>query len=171
MKRKPRTPPAVGEVFTVPYPFSRSTYEAIDCDENGINVATVPSWKVGPTSEYVQPDDTESVADAMGKCVLTVVSVHKPGKYPARVFFTRTWIAPDGKAFGKAKLRIATASAFAVLAGGYRHEFRLRGCTCDGCEWPTTDHRKQGYFTALDSADAVNAGATPVDVGVTDERA
>lgn len=132
--------PAVGEVFRFPYPFSRDTYTSVDADFDGVTTAEVPTWKVGPKNEYVYPDDTESVADAMGECVITVVSVHQPGRYPTRVFYTRTWVTPEGKAFGKTKLRVIAASAFRGWAHGYRHEFTLRGCKCDGCQaW--NDHR------------------------------
>lgn len=168
MKRA-ATLPAIGEVFTVSYPFSRDTYEALDIDEEGISTATVPSWKVGPKPEHVYPDDCQDVADGIGQCAIVVVSVHKPGRYPARVFFTRSWIAPDGKAFGKGKLRIAVAGAFRALIGGYRHQFVLRGCKCEGCKW--NDHRSSDKYEAykawVDEPVAVGA-VDPVSEKVTD---
>lgn len=149
--------PAAGEMFRFPYPFSRDTYEVVDADYDGVSVTTVPTWKVGPKNEYVYPDDTESVADAMGECVITVVSVHQPGRYPTRVFYTRTWVTPEGKAFGKTKLRVITASAFRGWTQGYRHEFTLRGCKCDGCRsW--SDHRIGDSRTiAYESATPIGA--------------
>ena len=63
----------------------------------------------------------------MGSMVLTVVDVFKPGRYPARVFYTRQWIDPDGKVFGKSALRMTTVSAFLRRTRGYMHDFYLDG--------------------------------------------
>lgn len=138
-----------GDRFEVPYPFSRDTYEDTDySDEAGVTSSMVPTWKVGPTYIQTPPEgDTLSVADALGISVLTVVSVHKPGKYPTRVFFTRTWVSPEGKAFGKTKCRITTVPTFRTLTQGFRHDFVLRGCKCKGCEWPFHDHRRSMVST------------------------
>lgn len=64
------------------------------------------------------------------------------------MFYTRTWIDPDGKAFGKTKCRVTTVPAFRTLAHGYRHQYVLLGCKCDGCDWPNSDHRMQGHTKA-----------------------
>lgn len=58
--------------------------------------------------------------------VLTVIDHFKPGRFPARVFFTRRWVTPDGKEFGKGKLHIATIPAFKRRATAYMHEYELR---------------------------------------------
>lgn len=128
-----KAPIAVGEVFEVPYPFVRDTYHGIEQDEEGEgwHEVALPSWKPGTRSEYTgAPDgDTGSVADAMGAQILTVISLHRPGKYPERVFFTRQWRDPDGKVWGKTKLRITTRGAFSALCAGYRHSFDLKSET------------------------------------------
>lgn len=72
-----------------------------------------------------EPPDIEAVADAMGAQVITVVSVHRPGRFPTRVFYTRQWRDPDGKLFGKGNLRVLSIHHFRTLTRGYRHEFRL----------------------------------------------
>lgn len=110
-----------GMVFRQPYPFVRDEYE--ECDQDGI--AKVKTWRPGVRHEWAGPEDTEAVADAMGEMILTVVSIHKPGRYPTRVFFTRRWMRPDGREFGKTKCRCTTSQRFRQLARGYEHEFRL----------------------------------------------
>lgn len=117
---------APGLVAEVPYPFVRSTYQEIDEDEGGVTFNERPTWKPGTRFEDVGHGDVECYADAIGRMVLTVVDVHKPGRFPTRVFYTRQWIDPDGKRFGKTgKLHIATVDAFRRRAGGYWHEFTM----------------------------------------------
>lgn len=129
-----------GDRYERPYPFSRDTYSAFDDGEDGGGMTDVSTWKVGPKNEADGAGDCLSMADAFGTMVLTVVSVHKPGKYPTRVFFTRTWITPEGKPFGKTKCRMTTMPTFTTLTQGYRHAFVLRGCSCHGCR-RLEDHR------------------------------
>jgi len=113
-----------GDVFNVSYPFVLEEVELLDTD----GPCTTKSWR--PGVEYVATgpygDSFEPFADKMGVMRLTVVSVHKPGKYPARVFFVRQWIDPNGKLFGKTKLRMTTATVFARRARGYRDKFSMR---------------------------------------------
>lgn len=130
-----------GERFDVQYPFTRTTFDEWDGD----GLRAVATWKVGPVFEDVGEGDVTAFADALGTMVLTVISTHKPGRFPARVFFTRTWVSPEGKAFGKNRLHITTPAAFSRYTQNYQHEYALRGCDCDGCKWPTTDHRKKGW--------------------------
>ena len=93
-----------GQTYHVRYPFIRDEIDA---------------WKPGCQAGT-------GYADAEGQMVLTVVSVHKPGKYPERVFYTRSWIDPAGGCFGKRGLRMTTTEAFKRLASGYRHPYELR---------------------------------------------
>jgi hypothetical protein len=129
------------EVFEVVYPFVRDTFTTHEADSEGAFGAEIPTWKPGTRNEMVYPDDCESVADALGAQILTVVSRHKPGRFPARVFYTRQWRDPDGRVFGKGGCRVATAEKFKRLSTRYGHPFKLKSCGCDGCKWPTTDHR------------------------------
>lgn len=130
-----------GEVYEVAYPFVRDTYNCLDYDEDGGGIVNVPTWKPGVRIEPDGQGDCQNNADALGTMRLTVVSVHKPGRFPARVFYTRAWVNPEGKVFGKTKLRMTTAGAFTILTRGYRHSYVLVGCECQGCDWPYSDHR------------------------------
>jgi hypothetical protein len=57
---------------------------------------------------------------------LTVVSRHTPSpKYRERVFFTREYVDPDGRTFGKKRLRMLGARAFANIAQGFRVEYEM----------------------------------------------
>lgn len=117
-----------GDIFMVTYPFVRCTYEEHDHDEYGMSVTTVQSWKPGVEFLPLAPygEDTEAVCDAEGRMVLTVVDVHKPGRFPARVFYTRSWVDPEGNTFGKGALRITTVPAFRRRSSAYMHEYRIR---------------------------------------------
>lgn len=101
-----------GQTFLVDYPFVRETYTQFD--EGG--GCEVESWSPGVRYEDVPPDSCEMVCDGWGKMRLEVVSVHKPGAYPARAFFTRKWCDPDGHVFGKGKLHIKSVTRFRQLA-------------------------------------------------------
>lgn len=106
------------------YPFSRCKAEVF----NGTRLIEVDSWRPGVEFEPCGPhgEESEAIADGIGKMVLTEVSRHKPGKYPERVFYLRRYITPDGVEFGKPALRIAVASKFRRLCSGYAHEFEMR---------------------------------------------
>jgi hypothetical protein len=117
------------KTYTVEYPFCRDKVSVPPDDEDG-DFCEIDTWR--PGTKYVDGPDacTEdtyviSVADAMGKMHLSVVSIHRPGKFPTRVFFTRQWQDPDGKTFGKGKLHVTTQQAFTRLLRGYRHEYEL----------------------------------------------
>ena len=132
---------APGEVFEAVYPFVRSTFISHYQGDEGWVEDEIPTWTPGTRYADKGEGDIECIADAFGRVVLTVVSVHKPGRYPTRVFFTRTWVDPGGKPFGKTKCRVTTVPTFLTLTRGYRHEFVLAGCACEGCKWPHHDHR------------------------------
>jgi hypothetical protein len=115
------------EKYTHTYPFIRSTYQewAIAGDGGAIPVV-LSCWKPGIEFVACSQDDCEEVCHGLGFQTLTVISRHKPGRYPARVFYTRQWTDPDGKVFGNPKLRITTAQAFKTLVTGYRKPYSLR---------------------------------------------
>lgn len=112
-----------GAIHRVRYPFHRDTFTAFDEDGG----ATVSTWIPGTRNEPAPPygEDFESVADGMGFMHLHVVSLHKPGKYPERVFYVRKWEAPDGHQFGKGALRMTTLGAFRQLLHGYRFPYTI----------------------------------------------
>ena len=112
-----------GSVFRVKYPFIRCEVDVPSDIEQGYE--TIKSWQPGTREEWIEPDDQESVCDDEGEMVLTVVDVFKPTGFPQRVFFTRRWVDPEGKEFGKGKLHIMTAQAFNRRARGYMHEYTI----------------------------------------------
>lgn len=116
---RPITP---GTTFVISYPFVREKLELLD--EDGFH--EVPTWNPGVRYEMSGPEDVEAVADGSGEAIFNVIDVHKPGRYPTRVFYTRRWRTPDGKEFGKSRLHIATLEKFRRLIRGYQHEFVLR---------------------------------------------
>lgn len=110
-----------GVTFDVRFPFVRETV-----DLGG--PATVDGWRPGVRFELRDPpygDESESMADGEGFMRLTVVSIHKPGRFPTRVFYTRQFTGPDGKTFGKGALRIKTLDAFRRIARAYQHPYRI----------------------------------------------
>lgn len=119
-------PIEVGRTYVVRYPFVRSEVELPLNDPEATEIVTVKGWR--PGVDFVQyGDDHDACADAFGEMLLTVVSLHKPGRFPVRVFYTRQWKDPDGKVFGKGALRIATQEKFRRISKGYRHELWIDG--------------------------------------------
>lgn len=114
-----------GSFIEVCYPFVLEEVELPPDDPEATGPNKVMSWRPGIRGVLVPPDESEFVADAEGTMILTVVSTHKPGRFPERVFFTRKWRCPKGREFGKPKLHIVTAEKFRRLARGYQHEYRL----------------------------------------------
>ena len=117
------TAPEPGAIYECPYPFVRKPYETGPYDENDAPVIEL-TWTPGVRFINCGPDDTEAVHDGIGARIATVVSFHKPGRYPTRVFYTVQWRDPAGRAFGKPKLRMATVEKFCRQARGYAHESR-----------------------------------------------
>lgn len=116
-----------GAVFTVPYPYFREEV-TLPPESPDQELNTAITWR--PGVRWVQVyDDSEAEAEGMGSMLLTVIDVHKPGRFPARVFFTRQWRDPDGKLFGKGGLRITTVPAFLRRVKGYMYEFKLKEST------------------------------------------
>jgi len=113
-----------GDVFRVRYPFCRASSEILA--EEG--VVTVQGWRPGAYAEGEDPFSWGSIAlaDGVGFMVLTVISTHKPGKYPARVFYTRKWIDPDGREFGRSCLKVLVESKFRRFATGYQCAVEVR---------------------------------------------
>jgi len=107
--------------FTVEYPFYLGIHHDYDIN---IGPTENETWVPGCRSQDVYPDDSEFVADGVGSMILTVVSTHKPSKYPERVFYTRKWISPDGDEFGSSKLHIITMQTFKRRAARYYHDYR-----------------------------------------------
>ncbi len=123
---KHSAPIAIGQHFEFAYPFFREEVDLFD----GEGTAKTLSWRPGVRHELVDQGDAVAVADGVGKQIVTVVSIHKPGRFPERVFFTRQWEDPNGKRFGKPKLRIKTSPLFRKLVAGYEFEYEVAGQVC-----------------------------------------
>ena len=118
------------QTYTVTgYPFVR--YVANLYDEYDGRQYQTEGWRPGCTLETDENaggyfPEKHYVADGVGSMVLDVVATFKPGRFPERVFYTRRWIDPDGREFGKpSKLRVTTAAHFRSLLKGYRHPFEV----------------------------------------------
>lgn len=115
-------PIEAGSVHEAPYPFVRDTYT--EWSEDG--ACDYPTWKPGVRMEDISPEDVAGFADGVGRILLTVISVHRPSpRYPTRVFFTRQWVGPDGRKFGRTNCRVTTLTAFRRMAQGYRHPYSV----------------------------------------------
>lgn len=117
-----RTEITAGDTYAVRFPFVRTS--VVLFDEEGSH--EVDTWRPGTHVETIGPDEGWYVANGEGWMLLHVVDVHRPGKYPKRVFFTRKWRDPDGVEFGKNGLRIMTEQAFRRRAAGYMHGYEVR---------------------------------------------
>lgn len=82
------------------------------------------TWVPGWYHEALPPygEDSRPVWDGEGQEVRLVVSVHKPGRFPPRVFYTRQWRSPDGRQFGKTGLHMTTHQAFVSWRSGERRK-------------------------------------------------
>lgn len=110
-----------GDVHHFAYPFIRDTYD--DYEEDG--PVKRKTWKPGANIEVSRYDHEEVWANGEGEMIITVVDCIKPGKFPMRVFYTRKFVNPDGKEFGKGSLRMATLYKFKQLISGYRYEYEI----------------------------------------------
>lgn len=117
------TPVEKGRQYRVKFPFVTEVYNGLDEDAPHQD----ETWRPGVRFEACSPEDFEAIAEAEGEMILTVIDIHKPGRYPERVFYTRKWIDPDGKEFGDEKLRITTTPTFRKRAAGYYHDYRMEG--------------------------------------------
>ncbi|HEY5800340.1 MAG TPA: hypothetical protein VIT92_08965 [Burkholderiaceae bacterium] len=115
----------VGKQYATNYPFIRVKFDSHELSDGEWTHAEIESWQPGVRFESDGFDGTDTYADGVGAMQLQVVSTHKPDKYPERVFYVRQWRDPDGKVFGKPKLRITTAQNFRQLIKGYRHEYEM----------------------------------------------
>lgn len=126
-----------GQVVSFKYPFTRVMASTYNGKTNTIKC--FPSWRPGLWQRDDRPyGDISYWADEMGEQVLTIVSTHKPGGFPERIFFTRKWKSPNGKMFGKNRCCVLAISAFKGLLHGYRHEFEIS-------QGDDKDHWKKGY--------------------------
>lgn len=119
-------PIEVGKTYAVRYPFVMEEVSLPPDDPEGMRPVVVSNWRPGCLKDTYDHDcSTVYVAESHGEMLLTVVDVHRPGKFPTRVFFTRKWKDPSGKVFGKGGLHIMTAQAFRRRLRGYLHHYEM----------------------------------------------
>ena len=110
-----------GDVFRVDYPFWVDT--PWTSDEEG-EWKQESYWEIGCKKEEGDPEvgiPTSYYYHALGKMVVRVEETCKlPGR-EERIFYTRKWIDPEGKEFGKNTLHVIAKSAFTRLLKGHRY--------------------------------------------------
>ncbi|KKM19361.1 hypothetical protein LCGC14_1656430 [marine sediment metagenome] len=115
--------PNVGQTYQVkPYPFVRSEYETFI--ESGEHKESITTWRPGVDLSEASYEEN-GFCHGEGAMMLTVVSIHKPGKYPTRIFYVRQWEAPDGTRFGKKGLQCKALAGFSLLRAGYRYAYDI----------------------------------------------
>lgn len=110
-----------GKDYSIKFPFILVNTTALSLGE----VDPDEEWRPGCRSVLSAFDDGHFVADAEGELRLSVVDIHKPGRFPTRVFYTREWTNPDGEKFGSGRLHITTTATFKRRATGYYYEYEL----------------------------------------------
>jgi len=109
------------DVLIVRYPFVREMREAHWLSNgDGTPHPEIECWIPGITHVEFGPEDTEAVAHGEGEMHLRIVSAHKPGRYPERVFYEGCFVDPDGTTFSRPKLHIATRQKFKRICKGYQ---------------------------------------------------
>lgn len=109
------------------YPFILEEVSLFDGESERIE----KRYRPGVRTVLLPPDggSTEDYADGVGLQIVTVISTHKPGKFPERVFYTRQWKDPAGNVFGKTKLFTKTRGHFNRLIRGYAFEYKVKDTT------------------------------------------
>lgn len=107
----------IDKTYSIRYPFVKDSYFDFSCEEDTLKIG----WRPGVNCRKDDDYHGEFYAEGEGLMLLTVVSIHKPGKYPERVFYTKSWVSPDGVKFGKPGLKITTFAAFKNQIKGYRY--------------------------------------------------
>lgn len=125
-----------GDVATVKAAFKREP------PEHGAPF-DVGAWTPGFRAAFSPPGDARPVCDGYGEVIYTVVDYHiLPKPYPARVFYTRQFKDPDGKVFGKSKLRVTPVYTFWKL--------------CNVSLWPTIGQKIPLAETEADFIDQLS---------------
>lgn len=120
--------PESGQRFEVKYPF---IYDDTPSGYHHPDGAPLDDgrWRPGTRGEVrgQYGDDSGEVADAVGTQIITVVSIHKPGRFATRVFYTQKWIDPDGRTFGKNACRAMTLEKFRRRTAGFAIPYDVSG--------------------------------------------
>lgn len=112
----------VNDVIEVIFPFYKKDKYIYDGEGGSYKVNT---WNPGTLHTYDMNENDIFFAEGEGRMILTIIDIHKPGRFPTRIFYTRQWIDPDGKVFGKTNLNIKTEQGFKNICNGYRYEYEV----------------------------------------------
>jgi len=124
-----------GQEFEVRAPFV--WYQTDIPEPDGPGFVTVETWKPGFDAESDEYN-TYYLCHGFGQIIYTIIDFHKlPRPYPARVFYTRKFRDPDGKVFGKSKLRITTTAHFTRMIKSHCWPFSDRLDDVEQIEKPT----------------------------------
>ena len=96
------------QTYSTRCPFLKSSWN--DGDYDG-NLDYRETWIPGTRWEQ-DGDDLLKCADGEGIVRYTVKQIVPVKGYATRVFYTTTYVDPEGKGFGKNRLKIATATVF-----------------------------------------------------------
>jgi hypothetical protein len=113
-------PLCVGWTYQLRYPFVHSVYTK-DTEEGPV---IHRCWRPG-CMKQTSTAQGPWLADGEGLVLYTVVSLVTPPGWRERVFYTRQWHDPDGRAFGKHILRVRTTAEFRKLLRGYRYAYDI----------------------------------------------
>lgn len=132
-------PLEVGKTYEIRFPFKLGEYHPYPDWEDPAAGGTqampvaretwVPGW-----DEHENYYGTVHICDGWGAELRSVVSVHKPGRYPERVFYVRQWRDPNGRVFGKARLRVLASRDFRAWARGDRYRRAFSGMRVNSSE-------------------------------------
>jgi hypothetical protein len=147
-------PPTIeqGRVYEVAAPFIRVVASRYEEDEDGRGTLFFASWRPGVLYECAGPygDDTRAYCHGVGKAIFRCVSIATlPRPYPARVFFTRSFITPDKKAFGKQTLRLTTVPAFRRRISGWGQHYEVEPMPDDDVRAMVEQERARFYVSPL----------------------
>lgn len=107
---------ADGQTWRKPAMFVTDDYSAYDAIKGDHVVKT---WRPGVRMVQVGPEDYDADCDGEGYEVREIAAVVTVSRETSRrVLYRRSWLDPDGRAFGKRKMRMTTASAFASWVRG-----------------------------------------------------
>ena len=129
MSGRRRAPYARGQVVEVAQPFVLGARRTDDGDD----AADPRAWKPGVrvVRDPADPTAAEGRADGVGTMLLAVVDVLVPKGEVAHVFYRRSYVAPDGRAFGNGKLLVDAIKAFGRVAAGHPHPYVVDGTNRD----------------------------------------
>lgn len=109
---------AVGQVHERWTPFIVEDRDIPDPSPDGFGMVKIKSWRPGVRHEPTAPDDFEAIWDGEGLELRRIVAVVPLDVGGTRILYRRSFRRPDGKEFGKPRVRMTTPSAFSAWARG-----------------------------------------------------